>query len=157
MFHIAISQKSKYASLAAGRVLIISILMEVFFSFCFLFMYWHAGGYALDETSEAGAHSWTAVALPTLASMFFIYTLFEAKRAPFDHTEAESELVAGHQVELGGRALLFLFLCEYVHLYFCLFLILTLCLGGADVTALSGVAPFFTDLTYRLPLGFAAA
>lgn len=122
---------------------------------CFLFMYWHAGGYALDETGEAASHAWTALALPTLASMFFIYTLFEAKRAPFDHTEAESELVAGHQVELGGRALLFLFLCEYVYLYFCLFLILALCLGAADSSALSGCPVFFTDLLYRLPVSAA--
>lgn len=55
MFHIAMAQKSKYASLAAGRVLIISILMEVFFAFCFLLLYWHAGGYSLDETAEASS------------------------------------------------------------------------------------------------------
>lgn len=84
--------------------------------------------------------------------MFFLYTLFEAKRAPFDHTEAESELVAGHQVELGGRALLFLFLCEYVHLYLCLFLILTLCLGSADVGFFASTPFYFSDALYRLPV-----
>lgn len=152
MFHVAMAQKSKYASLAAGRVLIISILMEVFFAFCFLLLYWHAGGYALDETADANGLEWASFALPTLASMFFIYTLFEAKRAPFDHTEAESELVAGHQVELGGRALLFLFLCEYVHLYLCLFLILTLCLGGAEAVPSANLPLFFADALYRIPV-----
>lgn len=58
------------------------------------------------------------------------YALFEARRPPMDHTEAESELVAGHLVEFGGRSLLAFFICEYAHVYFCLFGILTLNCGG---------------------------
>lgn len=148
MFHIAVSQKSKYASLAAGRLLLISVFMEVFFSFCFLLLYWHSAGFSLDDPSSSAPGAWLCFALPPLSAMFFLYTLFEAKRAPFDHTEAESELVAGHQVELGGRALLFLFLCEYVHLYFCLFLIMVLCLGSGDTAALNYALFYWADLQY---------
>lgn len=130
MFHLAMGQRSKYSTLAAGRLLLLSVFLEVFFTFCFLFLYWHSGGYALEDTRDAGAGNWLALSLPPLALMLMLYTLFEAKRAPFDHSEAESELVAGHMVEFGGRALLFFLLCEYVHVYFCLFLLLLLCLGG---------------------------
>jgi len=51
-----------------------------------------------------------------------------------DHVEAESELVAGHLVEFGGRMLLAFFICEYAHVYFCLFAMLTLTWGGLWVT-----------------------
>lgn len=96
-----------------------------------------------------------AFALPPLATMLFLYTLFEAKRAPFDHTEAESELVAGHMVEFGGRALLFFLLCEYVHVFFCLFLIITLCLGSGETPSPSTLLPFWGDLKYSLSLVWA--
>lgn len=142
MFHIALGQRSKYSSLAAGRLLLVSVFLEVFFTLCFLFLYWHAAGYSFDDTAEANGAAWLFLALPPLASMLFLYTLFEAKRAPFDHSEAESELVAGHMVEFGGRALLFFLLCEYIHLYFCLFLILTLCFGAGDLPSLGAAAPY---------------
>ena len=82
------------------------------------------------------------LAVPPLALLFGLYALFEAKRAPFDHTEAESELVAGHLVEFGGRSLLFFFLCEYVHVYFCIFLVLVFALGGPSQPGLAALAHF---------------
>lgn len=68
--------------------------------------------------------------MPPLALTFLLYIIFEAKRAPFDHSEAESELVVGHLVEFGGRALLFFFICEYIHFGLAIFFVVAL-LGGA--------------------------
>ena len=42
--------------------------------------------------------------------------LLEAKRTPFDHVEAESEVVAGYQTEYSGPMLLIFYLAEYIHL-----------------------------------------
>ena len=42
--------------------------------------------------------------------------LLEAKRAPFDHAETESEVVSGYQVEYSGPMLLMILLSEYLHL-----------------------------------------
>jgi len=50
------------------------------------------------------------------ASGFIIILLLEAKRAPFDHAETESEVVAGYAVEYGGPMLLVFYLAEYLHL-----------------------------------------
>ena len=80
--------------------------------------------------------------LPPLALFFGLYAIFEAKRAPFDHTEAESELVSGHLIEYGGRLLLFFYFSEYVHAYFCMFLVLVLILGGADLPAAAAAQPY---------------
>lgn len=140
MYGVVAGTKSKYATLAAARILLISVFLEVFFALCFLVLYLHSGGYAFSELSEAARFGGGAlIALPPLGCFFFLYALFEAKRAPFDHTEAESELVAGHMVEFGGRALLFFFLCEYVHVFFCLFLVVILCLGNQYVPAFAAL------------------
>lgn len=133
MFNIVISLRSKYASLGAGRVLLVSVFLEVFFSLCFMLLYWHCGGYSLEEVSEANLATPLWAALPPLALFYLLYAFFEAKRAPFDHSEAESELVAGHLVEFGGRTLLFFYFCEYIHIYFCMFIILVFCLGNGTL------------------------
>jgi len=39
----------------------------------------------------------------------------ESKRAPFDHAETESEVVAGYATEYNGPMLLIFFLAEYLH------------------------------------------
>lgn len=144
MFHIVCGTRSKYATLAGARVLLVNVLVEVFFTLAFLFLYTHTGGYSFETAGVANADQCLAAALPPLMLIFLLYALFEAKRAPFDHSEAESELVAGHLVEFGGRALLFFYMCEYVHAFFCMYLVLYLCTGG-----LSGYAallePFWTQ------------
>lgn len=143
MYTIVIGSKSKYATIAAARLLLVAIAMEVFFAISFLLIYAHSGGYAFDDLLAASSRGTNLVAaLPPLGCLLFLYVLFEAKRAPFDHTEAESELVAGHMVEFGGRALLFFYMCEYAHLCFGLFLLLVLVFGGTPIVAFLGAWPF---------------
>jgi len=136
MYGLVAGTKSKYATLAATRLLLVGTFLEVFFMLGFLLVYAHGGGYGFTELADASRVSGGVIlALPPLGLFFLLYALFEAKRAPFDHSEAESELVAGHMVEYGGRALLFFYLCEYAHLIFCLYLVLVLGVGGATFTA----------------------
>lgn len=131
MFCVVAGTRSKYATIAGARILLVSVYMEVFFVLVFLCVYAHVGGFSFEEVSLASRTHALAVALPPLALFLGLYALFEAKRAPFDHSEAESELVAGHMVEFGGRALLFFYMCEYTHVVFCLFLLISLCFGSA--------------------------
>jgi formate hydrogenlyase subunit 4 len=51
MYNIVVSVKSKFATIASVRILLISIFVEVFFSICFLLVYLHTGGYSFDEIS----------------------------------------------------------------------------------------------------------
>ena len=139
MFGIVVSVRSKFATIAAVRILLVSVFLEVFFAVCFLFLYVHGGGYTFGDAAAGG---WLLLTLPPVALFFGLYAIFEAKRAPFDHTEAESELVSGHLIEYGGRLLLFFYFSEYVHAYFCMFLILVLTLGGLDVVTVSPLLPY---------------
>jgi NADH:ubiquinone oxidoreductase subunit H len=50
------------------------------------------------------------------ASSFIIILFLESKRAPFDHSETEAEVVAGYSTEYNGPMLLMFFLAEYLHL-----------------------------------------
>ena len=140
MFTAVVGSRSKYATLAAARLLLVAVSLEVVFTLSFLLVYAHTGGYAFDDLAvRAAVQGGLAWALPPLGCTFLLYTLFEAKRAPFDHSEAESELVAGHLVEFGGRALLFFYMCEYAHLCLGLFLLAMFGLGGAvAVPAVAG-------------------
>lgn len=62
--------------------------------------------------------------------MFFISSLAETNRTPFDLTEGESELVSGYNVEYSSMSFALFFLAEYAHIIFMSCLIVFLFFGG---------------------------
>jgi NADH-quinone oxidoreductase subunit H len=71
----------------------------------------------------------TLVMFPMMV-MFFISALAETNRPPFDLPEAESELVAGYQVEYSATPFLLFFLAEYVNIVLMCAMIAILFFGG---------------------------
>jgi NADH-quinone oxidoreductase subunit H len=67
--------------------------------------------------------------LPMVA-LFFISTLAETNRPPFDLPEAESELVAGYQVEYSSTPFLLFMAGEYIAIFLMCALISLLFFGG---------------------------
>jgi NADH-quinone oxidoreductase subunit H len=71
-----------------------------------------------------------ALVMIPMAMMFFISFLAETNRPPFDLPEAESELVAGYQVEYSSTPYLLIMLAEYSNIVLMCALISTLFFGG---------------------------
>ena len=70
------------------------------------------------------------VVMVPMAVVFFISFLAETNRPPFDLPEAESELVAGYQVEYSSTAYLLLMLAEYTNIVLMCAMISILFFGG---------------------------
>lgn len=131
-FFIIISLKSKYALIGGLRLILASIFLEFSFILNYYILYLYCGGFSFSDFMFLNKWSSFLLSIPVSSLIFFLYTIYEAKRAPFDHAEAESELVAGHIIEFSGKSLLFFFFSEYIHLYFCIYLILLFISGSFD-------------------------
>ena len=87
----------------------------------------------VEVTHWGGFFTWNIVRVPALFFVFiifFIASLAECNRTPFDLPEAESELVAGFQTEYSGMRWAFLMLSEYGMMLLVSFLASILFLGS---------------------------
>jgi NADH-quinone oxidoreductase subunit H len=133
------ASNSKYPFLGALRSAAQMVSYEVSIGFILITVILLSGSMNLTtivDHQDGGILHWHAFALPTIvvmfpmAIMFFISFLAETNRPPFDLPEAESELVAGYQVEYSSTAYLLLMLAEYTNIVLMCGLISILFFGG---------------------------
>ena len=73
---------------------------------------------------------WFVVFSPLAALLFFISSQAEVERAPFDLLEAESEIVAGYQIEYSGLKFGMFYVGNFMHAFTVSALTATFFLGG---------------------------
>lgn len=96
-----------------------------------------------DVSDIGGIVAWNIFQAPHLIVVyiiFFIATLAECNRAPFDIPEAESELIGGFHTEYGGIRFAFVFLSEYAMMFLVAMLGVVIFLGGWN-TPLPNIGP----------------
>jgi NADH-quinone oxidoreductase subunit H len=99
--------------------------------------------WGIELTEVGGFLTWNIFRSPVLFFafvIFFISSLAEANRAPFDIPEAESELVSGFHTEYSGFRFAILFLGEYAMMLLLCFLASILFLGSWN-TPLPNIGP----------------
>jgi NADH-quinone oxidoreductase subunit H len=124
------SSRNKYSVLGAFRAAAQQISYEVPMILAVLGVIMLAGSMRLSAIVEAQAHVWNIVTQPFAFVLFFIGTIAELNRTPFDMPEAESELVAGYMTEYSSMQFAMFFLAEYSNLFTWSLFTALLFLGG---------------------------
>jgi len=130
------SANSKYAFLGSLRSTAQLISYELILSSALLLIVLATGTLNLSVIIEMQKIIWFAVPLLPLFAIFFIASVAETNRAPFDLAEAESELVSGFMTEHAAGIFVFFFLAEYASIILMCILIAIVLLGGYDIFSL---------------------
>lgn len=124
------ASNNKYALLGAFRVVALLVSYEIPLVFALLIPVMLSGSMSLVTIVEAQSHMWFMFIAPLAAFMFFISSQAETGRAPFDLIEAESELVAGFNIEYSGMKFGMFFAAEFLHVFTNAILFAILFMGG---------------------------
>ncbi|NP_008043.1 NADH dehydrogenase subunit 1 (mitochondrion) [Ornithorhynchus anatinus] len=110
------ASNSKYALTGALRAVAQTISYEVTLAIILLSIMLINGSFTLTTLNLTQEYMWLIVPTWPLMLMWFISTLAETNRAPFDLTEGESELVSGFNVEYAAGPFAMFFLAEYANI-----------------------------------------
>jgi NADH-quinone oxidoreductase subunit H len=124
------ASNSKYPFIGGLRALHQMIAFEIPFFLSALSVVILSGSLNLTDIAKAQHPYWYIFFLPISAFVFFISSLAELERIPFDLPEAESEIVAGWLTETSGMIFGLIQLGSYVKVYALSALFVVLFLGG---------------------------
>ncbi|MCX7375603.1 MAG: NADH-quinone oxidoreductase subunit NuoH [Alphaproteobacteria bacterium] len=134
------ASNSKYPFLGALRSAAQMVSYEVSMGFVIVTVLLCVGSMNLNAIVKAQETIWFVIPLFPMAVIFFISTLAETNRSPFDLPEGESEIVAGFFVEYSSMSFALFFLGEYANMFLMAAMTTILFLGGW--LAPFGIEPF---------------
>lgn len=111
------ASNNKYALLGAFRVVSLLVSYEVPLVFALLVPVLLAGSMSMLDIVNAQTGMWFVVLSPLAFVIFYVSSQAETGRAPFDLIEAESELVAGFNIEYSGMKFGMFFAAEFLHVF----------------------------------------
>lgn len=108
--------QSRYAIIGTVRGLVHMLSLDIFITVLYSLLVLSSQSANFHDFVLAQSTYWYIIIYAPAASGFVVVLFLESKRAPFDHAETESEVVAGYSTEYNGPMLLMFFLAEYLHL-----------------------------------------
>ena len=110
------ASNSKYPFLGAIRSAAQMVSYEVSIGIIIINVLLCVGSLNLNDIVIAQKELWYVIPLFPMFVIFFISSLAETNRPPFDLPEAEAELVAGYQTEYSGMMYAMFWLGEYANI-----------------------------------------
>nr|WCP18931.1 NADH dehydrogenase subunit 1 [Peromyscus californicus insignis] len=110
------ASNSKYSMFGALRAVAQTISYEVTMAIILLSVLMMNGSFSLQSLMFTQETLWLIIPTWPLGMMWYISTLAETNRAPFDLTEGESELVSGFNVEYAAGPFALFFMAEYTNI-----------------------------------------
>lgn len=144
------SSNNKYAMLGGLRSSAQMISYELALGFSFATSIILADSMNLLEIIDKQKTMWFVVIQPVGAVIFWIATLAEVNRAPFDMPEAEQELTAGYHSEYSGMKFALFFMAEYQKMIVICAIAATLYFGGFREFGFLHNTIFSVDYTWML-------
>jgi NADH-quinone oxidoreductase subunit H len=124
------SSNNKYALVAGFRVVAQLVSYEVPLVLSLLVPVLLAGSMNMESIVAAQRQGWYFILAPISMLLFFVSSTAEVGRSPFDLLEADSEIVAGYNIEYSGMRFAMFFLGEWIHAFTICALTATLFFGG---------------------------
>ncbi len=124
------ASNNKYALLGAFRVVAQLVSYEVPLVLALLVPVLLAGSLGMQDIVRAQLGMWFIIPAFVSAIVFYISNLAETGRAPFDLIEAESELVAGYNIEYSGMKWGLFMANEFMHAFTANLFFAVIFLGG---------------------------
>ncbi|MCB2099929.1 MAG: NADH-quinone oxidoreductase subunit NuoH [Rhodobacterales bacterium] len=124
------ASNSKYAFLGGLRSAAQMVSYEVSMGFVIITVLLCVGSLNLTDIVMAQKTVWFVIPLLPMAVIFFVSTVAETNRHPFDLPEAEAELVSGFNVEYSAMTFALFFLGEYANMILMASMTTILFLGG---------------------------
>jgi len=120
---------NKYALLGGFRAVAMLISYEVPMAITLLIPVMLSGSMGLNDIAAA-QDVWFILQAPVAALVFFIAAIAENGRAPFDLIEADSEIVAGFNIEYSGLKFGMYYVADFLHAFTAALIFATIFLGG---------------------------
>jgi NADH-quinone oxidoreductase subunit H len=120
---------NKYALLGSFRAVALLISYSIPMLIVLLVPVMLAGSLRLNDLVQA-QNVWYIVLAPVPALIFFISSVAEVGRSPFDLTEAESEIVSGFNIEYSGLKFGMFYVADFLHAFTISLIFSTIFLGG---------------------------
>lgn len=130
LIFIGFLSQSKYSLIGVFRGFVHVVSLDVYITVLYVLLVWLNSSGNFHDYSQNQISTPTALLFSPLFFLFLIILLLESKRAPFDHVETETEVVAGYATEYSGIYLLTFYLVEYFHLIISANHFVILFLGG---------------------------